>query len=91
LENLALSCGGCNGRKRDRVTATDPKTKVNTRFFNPRMDSWSDHFKWNDDFSEITSLTGIGSATLATLEPNRKGLVNLRKALTLFGVHPPKF
>jgi 5-methylcytosine-specific restriction endonuclease McrA len=32
LENLALSCGGCNGRKRDRVTATDPKTKVNTRF-----------------------------------------------------------
>ena len=27
LENLALSCGGCNGRKNDKTTGVDPISK----------------------------------------------------------------
>jgi len=91
LENLALSCGGCNGRKSDHIIGIDPQTKTSVRPFNPRVDDWAEHFTWNDDFSKINGVTSIGNATIALLDLNRKGLVNLRKALTAFGVHPPKF
>jgi len=58
--------------------------------FNPRTDIWNVHFAWNEDFSLVESKTAIGHATIATLELNRKGVVNLRKALVRFGVFPPE-
>ncbi|MBC7773867.1 MAG: HNH endonuclease [Phycisphaerae bacterium] len=90
LENLALSCGGCNSRKRDKTVGYDAQTDTIVPLFNPRTDEWNVHFALNEDFSLIESKTAIGRATIATLELNRKGVVNLRKALVHFGVFPPE-
>lgn len=88
LSNLAFSCGGCNNHKSYRIVATDPLTGKVVRLFNPRLDNWEKHFQWQNDFSIIEGITENGRATVELLKLNRKGLVNLRKALFAFGVHP---
>lgn len=90
ISNLALSCHGCNGSKYDKIRGVDPTTELNVSLFNPRLQKWREHFKWNDDFSEILGLTNIGRATIATLKMNRPNVVNLRFALYVIGYHPPK-
>jgi 5-methylcytosine-specific restriction endonuclease McrA len=47
-ENLWLACSACNGRKGDRISARDPETGEMTPFFNPRTQSWDQHFEWSD-------------------------------------------
>ena len=89
LFNLALSCGGCNRRKRNRTTAIDFLTGEAVLLFNPRLDLWRSHFNWSADFSKIEGKTPVGRATIDALALNRTGLINLRKALAAFGVHPP--
>lgn len=37
----------------------------------------------------IIGTTPIGRATVETLQLNREGCINLRKALFAFGKHPP--
>jgi HNH endonuclease len=51
LDNLALSCQGCNkscqgcnNRKFVALSAIDPVTGVETRLFHPRLDVWLEHF-----------------------------------------------
>ena len=91
LSNLAFSCGGCNNKKRQKLVATDPLSLVISPLYNPRIDKWQDHFAWNNDFSIIEGLSVIGRATIEQLKLNRVGVVNLRRALFLVGVHPPEF
>ena len=91
LENLALSCHGCNQHKGRRTSAPDPLTDVTTALFHPRRDPWDEHFAWNEDFTVVVGLTPIGRATISALQLNRSGLVNLRGALYTIGEHPPKF
>ena len=55
----------------------------------PRLDSWRDHFRWNEDFSFIIGISPKGRATVEKLQLNREGVVNLRKVLFLNGEHPP--
>ncbi len=43
-ENLALSCFFCNRSKGSDLGSISPTTGELTRFFNPRIDRWSDHF-----------------------------------------------
>jgi HNH endonuclease len=88
LSNLAFSCGGCNNRKSVKIVALDPLSGVNVPLFNPRIDIWSNHFEWQTDYSIVEGISAIGRATVEQLKLNRKGLVNLRKALVVFGVHP---
>lgn len=90
LENLALSCSGCNKFKSHRTEAIDPKTAKTVLLFNPRKDVWKKHFKWSTDFTMIIGSTATGRATVQTLKLNRKSLINLRKVLYLVGEHPPK-
>jgi len=47
FENLAMSCGHCNWRKRDCEDAVDPETRKRVRLFNPRVDDWNTHFQRN--------------------------------------------
>lgn len=91
LENLAFSCGGCNAHKRDKTEALDPLTRQLLPLFNPRTDSWSVHFEWNDDDSQIIGTTPTGRATAQLLKVNREGNMNLRKLLKMAGLHPPTF
>jgi hypothetical protein len=89
LENLALSCQGCNGYKYAKTSGTDPKTGKRTRLYHPRKQRWQDHFAWTENYTHIVGLTPTGRATVEELDLNREGLVNLRASLTELGRHPP--
>jgi HNH endonuclease len=89
LENLAMSCQGCNNRKYTALEATDPVTGARVSLFHPRLNAWSDHFVWSADTTTMIGLTAIGRASIVRLELNRSGMVNLRRALATVGVHPP--
>jgi hypothetical protein len=89
LDNLAFACTGCNQPKHDHITASDPETGESAPLYNPRRDRWAEHFAWWGDSSEVRGLTPTGRATVTLLELNRSGVVNLRRALVTFGLHPP--
>lgn len=89
LKNLAWSCYGCNGRKHTRTRHVDPETNQDTPLFNPREQSWFEHFGWSEDFIKVFGKTPCGRATIAALELNRSGVVNLRQLLVSANLHPP--
>ena len=90
LDNLALACAGCNGYKLDKIEAADPTDSTVVPLYHPRQDHWHTHFTWNDDFREIIGITATGRATVAQLQMNRVGLINIRAVLCLIRKHPPE-
>jgi HNH endonuclease len=89
LENLAMSCQGCNNRKYTALEAIDPVTGMQVGLYHPRLEAWTTHFVWSADTTLMIGLTATGRASIMRLELNRSGLVNLRRALVAAGVHPP--
>lgn len=89
LDNLALSCRGCNHLKHTLTEAMDPATGALAPLFHPRRHLWRAHFQWSSDAIHVLALTATGRATLEALQLNREGLRNLRRALVLDGAHPP--
>jgi HNH endonuclease len=88
LINLAFSCSGCNNRKGYKIKAIDPISGIIVSLFNPRTDKWNENFEWFDNFSIVKGITPQGRATVELLQLNRNGVVNLRRALFAYGVHP---
>lgn len=88
-DNLAYACFLCNRLKSNKLLAFDPVTKAQVPLFNPRIDAWSNHFSWNEDYTLVIGLSPTGRSTVAKLRLNREKLVAYRKALLLFGGHPP--
>ncbi|MGC9525206.1 MAG: HNH endonuclease [Limnospira sp.] len=88
-ENLAWACCGCNARKYTRTVYPDPQTGEEVALFNPRRQSWTEHFHWSEDLTQAIGHTPCGRATIAALALNRPGVVNLRRLLILAGLHPP--
>jgi hypothetical protein len=89
-DNLAFACHNCNNRKQDDTSALDPISSQLVPLFHPRRDRWSDHFRWSDDVLTIVPITATGRATVARLQLNRTGAVNVRRALLSLGEeHPP--
>lgn len=64
-ENLAFACATCNRNKGSNVGSVVPNTSQFVRFFNPRVDSWSDNFRL--DGITIVPTTDIGEATVRIL------------------------
>lgn len=91
IDNLAWACFHCNGAKYNKVDCSDPLSNEVVSLYNPHLNTWSEHFVWNDNQTIIIGITPIGRATVSCLKVNRQGAVNLREALRDFGVHPPKF
>lgn len=89
MDNLALSCLGCNSHKYTKTHAHDPETGRRVPLFHPRRQKWSRHFAWSDDFTHIIGRTATGRATVEALQLNRPELVNLRRILHGAGEHPP--
>jgi 5-methylcytosine-specific restriction endonuclease McrA len=89
LDNLAVSCGGCNNRKGAKTSAIDPLTRLEVPLFHPRQDIWREHFLWNSDFTQITGISPVGRATVELLQLNRAGLILLREVLFGNGNFPP--
>ena len=90
MENLALACHNCNNRNQDDRFATDPQTGDLVSLYNPRQDRWNAHFRWSSDLLTVLPISAIGQATVARLQLNRSGAVNVRRALlALAEEHPP--
>jgi hypothetical protein len=90
LDNLALTCRGCNEAKSDLTTGIDAATGLIVSLFHPRNDLWNEHFAWSEDFTQIIGLTAVGRTTITRLDMNREGCINQREVLRDFGVHPPE-
>src|SRR5574341_296938 len=74
LDNLALACPGCNGHKYTKIEAPDPVDGALVPLYNPRIQKWRDHFRWNEDLMRIIGVTPTGRATVNALQMNRAGV-----------------
>ncbi len=87
--NLCLSCSSYNLSKATAIAAADPETEETVRLFNPRLQSWLDHFEWVESGLRIRGKTPTGRATVARLTMNQPRLVRARRNWIIAGNHPP--
>lgn len=85
--NLALACLACNRAKGSDLTSLDPATDVITPLFNPRVQTWTDHFTLAGP--QIIGLTAVGRATVVLLRLNDARRVVQRQLLIDVGRYPP--
>jgi len=60
LENLALSCQGCNNHKYDKTDRYDTVSHQEVSLFHPRQQKWTEHFAWTEDYTLIVGITPTG-------------------------------
>ena len=86
VENLALSCVFCNRNKGSDIGSVVANSTDFVRFYNPRTDIWSEHFRLSDVV--IEPLTKIGEATVRILQINHEDKMLERVILGRFGRYP---
>jgi 5-methylcytosine-specific restriction endonuclease McrA len=91
LSNLANCCQNCNNHKYNKLFGFDQITGKQANLYNPREDSWQEHFAWSENGLLILGISPKGRATVSTLRLNRTRVVNLRQVLFNAGKHPPAF
>lgn len=89
LENLCYACISCNGSKLHFQTGIEPDTGNEIQLFNPRTQTWQDHFRWSEDGIRILGITEIGRATINRLRMNRDAIIRARQRWVEAGWHPP--
>lgn len=89
LNNLALSCRGCNSYKHTQTHALDKISGNYVQLYNPRRDVWEEHFTWGKVPFLLEGLTAKGRASIEALHLNRSQLVSVRKILQHVHLHPP--
>jgi len=87
--NLWLSCGLCNRYKGSQTMGIDPLAGELTPLFNPRTQTWTEHFRWSADGVLILGITPIGRGTVEALRLNNELAVEVRRNWVLAGWHPP--
>ena len=85
--NLALACVSCSLRKWANQTAIDPETGEDVALFQPRSQTWGEHFRW--DGATVIPISPTGRATVAALAMNRPLVVAIRWEEAIRGRHPP--
>jgi len=80
-ENLALACFHCNLHKGPNLTGIDPDTGAVALLFNPRRQSWDEHF--TSDNVVVAGVTPIGRATVRVLSMNAPTRLELRAELRM--------
>lgn len=83
--NLALACMRCSRFKGPNVGSFDLQTGDLVPFFNPRSQSWADHFAW--DGPRIQPLTPEGRVTERILRLNDADRLQERGSLMAAGVY----
>lgn len=68
LENLAYACFACNNAKGSDIGTILLPDKIFIRLFNPREDSWQDHFEMENGV--IYAKTDVGQASVKVLNLN---------------------
>lgn len=85
-ENLALSCVYCNRNKGSDIASLMEESNELVRFYNPRNDVWSQHFRL--DGVNIQPLTEIGHATSRILQFNNEDRTLEREVLAKLERYP---
>ena len=85
-DNLAFACVICNQAKGSDVGPLHSGTQDFVRFFNPRLDSWSDHFELIGN--RIEAITPIGDVTARILGFNRSERLMERDLLRSLNRYP---
>jgi len=83
--NLAYACALCNRAKGSDIGSVSTSGEF-TRFFNPRTDLWSDHFRLEG--ASIQPLTAIGEVTVRILGFNNSARLHEREEMVQFGKYP---
>lgn len=84
LHNLAFACIHCNRHKGPNVAGFDRVTGQVYRLFNPRSDSWQEHFEWQG--AVLVGRTAVGRGTVQALRINRHLRVRMRTLLLAQGI-----
>ena len=87
FKNLCWSCFDCNRFKGSDIASRDPDDDHLVRLFNPRTDSWKDHFRLRDT-AIITGVTPSARATERLLQFNIDSRVEVRKTLVRLNRFP---
>lgn len=77
LGNLAYACWRCNRYKGSDLGSFDPKTNEFYFLFNPRTQSWGDHFRL--EAVQIMGITPEGRTTAQLLKMNTKERIRERQ------------
>lgn len=86
-ENLCVCCFQCNTYKAVNVAGYDPETNQLSELFNPRRDTWENHFVSRTGW--IVGMTAIGRTTADVLRLNLAERVEHRRLLAELGVLDP--
>lgn len=68
------------------MTSIDPIAGKITPLFNPRVQNWSDHFKFGDSY--ILGITPTGRTTIFLLKLNEPIRLQIRQALIAQKIYP---
>lgn len=91
IDNLWLACPICNRHKADQIEGFDLLTSKWAPLFNPRFQSWWEHFRWGDGGLKIVGLSTIGRATVAALRlSDDVDALMVRSYWIQAGWHPPQ-
>lgn len=88
MDNLAYSCSFCNRHKGSDVGSVIIGDNEFIRFYNPRIDKWSDHFELDGSF--IRPLSNIGEVTCKILIFNSVERIIERESLIEINRYPQK-
>lgn len=86
-DNLALACHNCNLYKGPNLTGIDRATGELTPLFNPRTNSWHQHFLIHR--LSVSGRTPIGRTTVRVLAMNTLDRLRLRGKLRAVGLRWP--
>jgi hypothetical protein len=81
--NLCLACARCNLQKGPNLSSLDEVSGEVVPLFNPRADTWDDHFEFQGPL--IVGRTSVGRATVRLLQMNQRRRVELRAELLRAG------
>lgn len=88
-DNLCLACFKCNNHKGPNIAGIDELTGQKSFLFDPRRDTWSDHFTWHGPI--LVGATPQGRSTIELLQINAAHRVAHRRQLIREGVFPATF
>ena len=86
VENLAFTCPYCGRAKGSDLASIDPETELLTSLYNPRTQTWSEHFEL--DGAEIIPLTPFGRVTVQMLRMNHPDRIQEREMLIGLDMYP---
>ena len=86
-DNLAWACPHCNAHKWAHVVGVNPESNQTVTLFNPRTQTWADHFQWSEERPyEVVGTSAQGRATVARLQMNNPDLVSIRRLLAKLNI-----